>query len=194
MTYIVEGGGSRDFNLSRDWLWSQPKQSAELLHHLADYVVSFLSLQAQAGANVLMLFDSWAGAVPASCRQSVIIDLHNRIIRDLRAKNINLPIISFPKGLSEGLKHYSEQVDIQGLGLDHYVDRHWAAKNLRPDLVLQGNLDPLCLVAGGDQLKSEVNDILECFSGRRHIFNLGHGIVPQTPPEHVTELLALVRA
>ncbi|MGB2020974.1 MAG: uroporphyrinogen decarboxylase family protein, partial [Candidatus Puniceispirillaceae bacterium] len=194
MTYIIEGGGSRDFNASRDWLWSQPKQSTQLLRYLADYIVSFLTLQARAGANVLMLFDSWAGAVPASYRQSVIIDLHNQIIRDLRAGGINLPILSFPKGLSEGLKNYSEQVDIQALGLDHYVDRNWAANNLRPDLVLQGNLDPLCLVAGGDQLKSEVEDILECFSGRRHIFNLGHGIVPQTPPEHVAELLSLVRA
>ena len=193
MTYIIEGGGSRDFNASRDWLWSEPQQSEKLLRYLADYVVSFLTLQAKAGANVLMLFDSWAGAVPASCRQPVIIDLHNQIIRDLQANGINLPIISFPKGLSEGLKSYSEQVDIQALGLDHYVDRYWAAKNLRSDLVLQGNLDPLCLVAGGDQLKSEVEDILECFSGRPHIFNLGHGIVPQTPPEHVTELLALVR-
>ena len=194
MTYIIEGGGSRDFNASRDWLWSQPKQSTQLLRYLADYIVSFLTLQARAGANVLMLFDSWAGAVPASHRQSVIIDLHNQIIRDLRAGGINLPILSFPKGLSEGLKNYSEQVDIQALGLDHYVDRHWAASNLRPDLVLQGNLDPLCLVAGGDQLKAEVEDILECFFERRHIFNLGHGIVPQTPPEHVAELLSLVRA
>ena len=194
MTYIIEGGGSRDFNGCRDWLWSQPKQSAQLLRYLADYIVSFLTLQARAGANVLMLFDSWAGAVPASHRQSVIIDLHNQIICDLRAGGINLPILSFPKGLAEGLKNYSEQVDIQALGLDHYVDRRWAAKNLRPDLVLQGNLDPLCLVAGGNQLKSEVEDILECFSGRRHIFNLGHGIVPQTPPGHVTELLSLVRA
>ena len=194
MTYIVEGGGSRDFNASRDWLWSQPEQSEKLLCYLAEYVVSFLTLQAQAGANVLMLFDSWAGAVPASRRQSVIIDLHNQIIRDLRANNIDLPILSFPKGLSEGLQDYSDQVDIQGLGLDHYVDRYWAARHLRSELVLQGNLDPMCLVAGGDQLKSEVEDILECFSGRRHIFNLGHGIVPQTPPEHVAELLALVRA
>ncbi|MGC6473399.1 MAG: uroporphyrinogen decarboxylase [Candidatus Puniceispirillaceae bacterium] len=194
MTYVIEGGGSRDFNASRDWLWAKPKQSEKLLRYLADYIVSFLTLQAKAGANVLMLFDSWAGAVPASCRQSVIIDLHNQIINDLRANGINLPILSFPKGLSEGLKSYSEQVDIQGLGLDHYVDRYWAVRNLRSDLVLQGNLDPLCLVAGGDQLKAEVEDILECFSGRRHIFNLGHGIVPQTPPEHVAELLAMVRA
>ena len=98
-----------------------------------------------------------------------------------------------PKGLSEGLKAYSEEVECQALALDHYVDRRWAADNLRNDLVLQGNLDPLCLVSGGQVMKREVEEILEVFSNRRHIFNLGHGIVPQTPPEHVSELLALIR-
>ncbi len=194
MTYITEGAGSRDFNIARDWLWSKPKESEKLLHHLAEYVVSFLTLQANAGANVLMLFDSWAGAVPASQRGRVITSLHKKIIADLRSSGIHLPIISFPKGLSEGLKEYSEEVDIQALALDHYVDRRWAAENLRSDIVLQGNLDPLCLVSGGDVMRREVNEILEIFASRRHIFNLGHGIVPQTPPEHVTELLALIRA
>ncbi|MGB0940291.1 MAG: uroporphyrinogen decarboxylase family protein, partial [Candidatus Puniceispirillaceae bacterium] len=120
-------------------------------------------------------------------------DMHNQIIADLRARDIQLPVISFPKGLSEGLINYSEQVDIQALGLDHYTDRHWAARNLRKDIVLQGNMDPLVLVAGGDQMKAEIDDILECFSDRRHIFNLGHGIVPQTPPENVSALLAQLR-
>jgi len=193
MTYMLEGGSSRDFNLSRQFLWSQPSQSEKLLRILCEYIVCFLSLQAKAGANVLMLFDSWAGVVPAARRQSVIIDMHKQIIADLRAKNIQLPIISFPKGLSEGLIDYSEQVDIQALGLDHYTDRHWAARNLRKDIALQGNLDPLALVAGGDQMEAEIDDILECFSNRRHIFNLGHGIVPQTPPDHVSELLARLR-
>lgn len=193
MTYLTEGGGSRDFSIARDWLWSKPGESEKLLHHLSDYVVSFLTLQAHAGANVLMLFDSWAGAVPGSQRGKIITGFHKKIISDLRSSGISLPIISFPKGLSEGLKAYSEEVDIQALALDHYVDRCWAADNLRDDLVLQGNLDPLCLVSGGQVMKREVDNILEVFSDRRHIFNLGHGIVPQTPPEHVAELLALIR-
>ena len=193
MTYMLEGGSSRDFYLSRQFLWSKPAQSEKLLRILCEYIVCFLSLQAEAGANVLMLFDSWAGAVPSARRKSVIIDMHNQIIADLRAKNIQLPIISFPKGLSEGLITYCDQVDIQAVGLDHYTDRHWAACNLRKDIVLQGNLDPLALVAGGDQMKAEIDDILECFSTRRHIFNLGHGIVPQTPPENVNALLAQLR-
>ena len=103
MTYMLEGGSSRDFNLSRQFLWSEPAQSEKMLRILCEYIVCFLSLQAKAGANVLMLFDSWAGAVPAACRKSIIIDMHNQIISDLRAKNIQLPIISFTKGMSEGL-------------------------------------------------------------------------------------------
>lgn len=193
MTYMLEGGSSRDFTLSRQFLWSEPAQSEKLLRILCEYIVCFLSLQAKAGANVLMLFDSWAGAVSAARRKSVIIDIHNQIISDLRAKNIQLPIISFPKGMSEGLIDYCDQVDIQAVGLDHCTDRHWATRSLRKDIVLQGNLDPLALVAGGDQMKAEIDDILECFSDRRHIFNLGHGIVPQTPPDHINELLARLR-
>ena len=193
MTYLTEGGTSRDFNIARDWLWSKPAESEKLLHHLSDYIVSFLTLQANAGANVLMLFDSWAGAVPASQRGKIVTGFHKKIISDLRSSGIDLPIISFPKGLSEGLKAYSEEIEIQALALDHYVDRRWAADNLRSDLVLQGNLDPLCLVSGGKVMRREVEEILEVFSNRRHIFNLGHGIVPQTPPEHVAELLMLIR-
>ena len=120
-----------------------------------------------------MLFDSWAGAVPAARRQSVIIDMHNQIIADLRAKNIQSLVI-FPVRLSEGLIDYwQDQVDIQALGLDHYTDRYWAART-REDIVLQGNMDPLALVAGGDQMKAEIDNILECFSDRRQMsFQLG---------------------
>ncbi len=193
MTYLIEGGSSRDFHIARNWLWSKPAESEKLLHYLSEYIVSFLTLQANAGVDVLMLFDSWAGVVPASHRKNIITTFHKKIIADLRSLGINLPIISFPKGLSEGLKAYSEEVDMQALALDHFVDRRWAADNLRSDIVLQGNLDPLCLVSGGQIMKREVEEILEIFSNRKHIFNLGHGIVPQTPPEHVMELLDLIR-
>ena len=135
MTYMLEGGSSRDFNLSRQFLWSETAQSEKILRILSEYIVYFLSLQAKAGANVLMLFDSWAGVVPVAWRKSVIIDMHNQIISDLRARNIQLPIISFPKGLSEGLIDYSDQVDIQALGLDHYTDRHWDTQFARKDIV-----------------------------------------------------------
>ncbi len=193
MTYLTEGGSSRDFTKARAWLWERPGDSEALLSHLCDYICMFLSLQAEAGADVLMLFDSWAGAVPASRRQDIITEQHNRIIRQLRTSGITLPVISFPKGLGEGLVDYADRADIQGLGLDHYTDRRWAAQNIRKDIVLQGNLDPLCLVAGGDQLKREVDDIMQKFSGRGHIFNLGHGVVPQTPPENLARLVEMIR-
>ncbi len=127
-----------------------------------------------------MLFDSWAGAVPASCRQSVIIDLHNQIIHDLRANGINLPILSFPKGLSEGLKSYSEQVDIQGLGLDHYVDRYWAARNLRSDLVLQESRSAM-FGSGRGPTKSGSRRYIRVFFRAPAYFQSWAWIVPQTP-------------
>ncbi len=193
MTYLTEGGSSRDFAVARDWLWANPQKSEKLLTILAEMIVRFLKIQADSGVDILMLFDSWAGAVPAVLRQKVIIKMHQKIISDLRAMKINLPIISFPKGLGEGLAAYADEVDIQGLGLDHYTDRNWAVQSIRKDIVLQGNLDPLCLVSGGNQLKKEVDSILYDFRDRAHIFNLGHGIVPQTPPEHVARLIELVR-
>ncbi len=193
MSYLTEGGSSRDFAVARDWLWANPQKSEKLLTILAEMIVRFLKIQADSGVDILMLFDSWAGAVPAVLRQKVIIKMHQKIISDLRAMKINLPIISFPKGLGEGLAAYADEVDIQGLGLDHYTDRNWAVQSIRKDIVLQGNLDPLCLVSGGNQLKKEVDSILYDFRDRAHIFNLGHGIVPQTPPEHVARLIELVR-
>ena len=111
----------------------------------------------------------------------------------MRKRGIILPVICFPKGLGEGLVAYADQVDASCIALDQHTDPVWAHKILRSNLPLQGNLDPLCLVAGGEQLKKEANHILDCFADRPHIFNLGHGVVPQTPPEHVQELVELVR-
>lgn len=193
MTYMIEGGSSRDFMASKTWLWTHPKHSHTCLEILSEYIVDFLKLQAEAGADILMLFDSWAGAVPASLREDIIFKYHNKIITALRRAGVTQPIIAFPKGLGEGLIAYSDKVDVQVLALDHHTDVVWAAKTLRSDLILQGNLDPLCLVAGGDSLKIEIENILNAFLDRPHIFNLGHGIVPQTPLAHVEQLLSWVR-
>jgi len=193
MTYLFEGGSSRDFAATKSYLWSNPDAAVACIDILVEKVIEFLTLQADNGANALMLFDSWASAVPASWRDKLIINPHEKIIQQLRKRGINLPVICFPKGLGEGLIAYSEQVDASCIALDQHTDPIWAHKTLRADLPLQGNLDPLCLVAGGQQLKDEVNRLLDCFADRPHIFNLGHGVVPQTPPEHVQQLVELVR-
>lgn len=193
MTYLFEGGSSRDFTATKSYLWAQSDEALGCIDILVEKITEFLILQAQHGADALMLFDSWAGAVPAGWRDLVVSKPHQKIIENLRAAGITLPLICFPKGIGEGLIAYSEQVDASCIALDQHTDPVWANQTLRPDLTLQGNLDPLCLVAGGQQQADEVNRILDCFSGRPHIFNLGHGVVPQTPPDHVRQLIDQVR-
>ena len=193
MTYLFEGGSSRDFAATKTYLWSHPDEAIACIEILVEKVLEFLTVQAANGANALMLFDSWASAVPASWREQLIIQPHRKIIERLRQQGIHLPVICFPKGLGEGLAAYAEQVEASCIALDQHTDPVWAHKTLPANLPLQGNLDPLCLVAGGEQLKKEVMRILDCFADRPHIFNLGHGVVPQTPPEHVQHLIELVR-
>jgi len=194
LTYMVEGGSSRDFADTRQLIFSDLNRCRKLIDMLVEQIVEFLALQAQSGADVLMLFDSWSGAVPAEYRTELVITPHRKIIENLRKQGITQPVIAFPKGLGEGLIDYTESVDINALALDHMTDIGWAHNNIRPELVFQGNLDPLSVVAGGQQMYSAIDRLLELMQDRAHIFNLGHGVVPQTPPEHVAELVAYVRS
>ena len=193
MTYMAEGGSSRDFATSRNWLWSDKSGVEKLTAQLIEAIIQFLALQAKAGANVLMLFDSWAGAVPASHRQFMVVDPAQKIISGLRARGINQPVIYFPKQLGEGLIDFADNVDCQAIAIDHNTDIRWAAKTLPKHITLQGNLDPLALLSAGPDMQYAVDDILEACSQRPHIFNLGHGITPPTPPEHLAKLISLVR-
>ena len=193
ITYMLEGGSSRDFATARGWIWQNDGQFDALLDLVSEATVEFLAMQAAAGADALMLFDSWASAVPAEFRQKIVIDPVNRIIGALRERGITAPVIGFPKGIGEGLVAYCNETDIAGVGLDHGVDPLWAAANLPSHVTVQGNLDPLSLITGGDPMLKAIDNILEAFSDRPHIFNLGHGITPQTPQQHVHELLARIR-
>ena len=193
ITYVLEGGSSRDFATAREWLWRNDGQFDALLELVTEATIEFLAMQAEAGADVLMLFDSWASAVPAEFRHRVVIDPVNKIIQALRERGITVPVIGFPKGIGEGLLAYCHETDISGIGLDHGVDPVWAARNLPRHIVVQGNLDPLSLIAGGPAMHRAVDRILEAFADRAHIFNLGHGITPQTPQQHVHDLLARIR-
>ena len=193
ITYMLEGGSSRDFATARGWMWRNDRQFDALLELVTEATVEFLAIQAAAGADVLMLFDSWASAVPAEFRRKVVIDPVNRIIDSLRRRGIMAPVIGFPKGIGEGLVAYCQETDIAGVGLDHGVDPVWAAANLPSHVTVQGNLDPLSLIEGGPNMIRGVDNILEAFANRPHIFNLGHGITPQTPQQHVHDLLSRVR-
>ena len=193
ITYMLEGQSSKDFATARKWMWDNDRQFDQLLDIVTTATIEFLVLQAHAGADALMLFDSWASAVPSHLRKKVVIDPARRIIETLRDQGITQPVIGFPKGIGEGLLAYCHETPINGVGLDHGVDVEWAAETLPRHIALQGNLDPLSLIAGGTSMHHAIETILTAFADRPHIFNLGHGITPETPEPHVHDLVARVR-
>lgn len=193
MTYMLEGGSSRDFATSRQRIWSDEKGFGRLMEVVTQCTLEFLSLQARSGADALMVFDSWAGAMPAHFRHETVIRPMQEIIAGLRGRGHSQPVIGFPKGIGEGLLEYCAKTGVDGVGLDHGVDMAWAARNLPRDVALQGNLDPASLVAGGAAMLRAADGILDACQGRPHIFNLGHGIAPNTPVENVRQLVGHLR-
>jgi uroporphyrinogen decarboxylase len=193
ITYMAEGGSSRDFAKARLWAWQDKTALDGLLDILIEATVQFLTIQAKAGAEALMLFDSWAGAVPASQRDWLVIKPARNIVEKLRKNSIELPVIGFPKGIGEGLIAYANETGVTAVGLDHGVDPAWANTYLPKSMPVQGNLDPLSLINGGKAMIADIDHILDCFADRPHIFNLGHGITPATPVDHVQQMIDRVR-
>lgn len=192
-TYMIEGGSSRDFDRSRQWLWKDTPGLLAILDRLVDESIGYMAAKAAAGADTLMIFDSWASAVPAHFLRPVVIEPARRIIEGLRARGVTAPVIGFPKGIGEGILAYAEETGVNAIGLDHGVDPRWADTHLPKNLAVQGNLDPVALMEGGANMLAAVDGILDAFSTRPHIFNLGHGIGQFTPPEHVATLINHIR-
>jgi uroporphyrinogen decarboxylase len=192
--YMVEGHGSRDFAAVRGMAYGDPALFAQLIDTLTAATIEYLVLQAQAGAEVLMLFDTWAGILsPAQFRLQVIAPI-SQIVRALRMRCPGVPIIAFPRLAGLMLGEFARLTGVDAVGVDGSTDLTVAATIVPPPVVLQGNLDPLALVAGGAALESETQAILSAMRGHNFIFNLGHGIVPPTPIDHVARLTELVRA
>lgn len=191
--YMVEGGGSKDFAAVRAMAYGQPDLFARLMDVLTEATVEYLSAQAEAGAEALMLFDSWAGVLSPSLFRAHVAAPARRIIDALKARHPDLPVIGFPRLAGLMARDYAA-TGVDGLGVDTGSDIGVVASMLPPHVAVQGNLDPLALVAGGASMRQETDAILRAMRGRPFVFNLGHGIVPQTPPENVAALLEQVRA
>ena len=194
MTYMVEGGSSKDYAKTRNWLWGHQRETDRLLEILIETISQSLISQANAGANALMLFDSWASAVPSDLRPWIVERPIQAIIETVRKAGITLPFICFPRGISADLPRFADAVDCQGLAIDQGVSPEFAASSIRNDITLQGNLDPQALIYGGDAMKRSVDRIRDAFADRAHIFNLGHGITPPTPTDNVAELVEYIRS
>ena len=192
-TYMVAGEGSRDQSEARRMAYSDPGKFGEIIARIEEVTRDYLSGQVEAGVEVLQLFDSWSGSLSPAQFEEWVIGPTARLVSALKKRHPNVPVIAFPKGAGGKLAAYARETGIEGLGLDETVDPTWAAKQLPDRLPLQGNFDPLALVAGGQALETSVKRILDAFAGRPHIFNLGHGILQDTPIAHVEQLIALVK-
>ena len=192
-TYMLEGGSSRDFGSSRRWLWRDPEAMDHLLDRLVDDSIRLLTMKAKSGADVLMVFDSWASAVPAHFQDRMVTRPMRKISDGLKKAGVNAPLIGFPKGIGENIINYAADAGVNGVGLDHGVDMTWVDANLPKTMAVQGNLDPISVIAGGKEMLAAADRILAACSTRPHIFNLGHGFNPDTPPEHVGQLVDYLR-
>jgi uroporphyrinogen decarboxylase len=192
--YMVEGHGSRDFAAVRGLAYGDPELFDRLIDTLTAATIEYLVMQAQAGAEVLMLFDTWAGILSPPLFRSYVIAPIAKIVRALHQRCPGVLVIAFPRLAGLMLGEFVRAIGADAVGADTSVDMQLAAAMLSPSVVLQGNLDPMALVAGGAALESATRAILSVMRGRPFVFNLGHGIVPQTPIAHVTRLTELVRA
>lgn len=192
--YMVEGAGSRDFAATRTLAYQNPELFGRIIDLVTETTISYLSAQAEAGVETLMLFDSWAGVLAPGQFRRYVIEPTKRIVSALRENYPYLPIIGFPRMAGLAVEAYARETGVNAVGLDTSMDLSLVAPLLPRSVAAQGNLDPLVLVAGGEAMTTDVNAILSAMKGRPFIFNLGHGIVPQTPPEHVATLIEQVRA
>lgn len=190
--YLIDGKGG-DFPATRRMAWEDSSLVSALIDRLAEATIPYLLAQAEAGAEVLMLFDSWAGLLPPALFRRFVIAPTARIVAAIKAVRPDLPLIGFPRLAGLLLGAYAWETGLDAVGLDSTADVTVAATLLPPAIVLQGNLDPFSLLAGGKVMAEEALGIATALRGRPHIFNLGHGVRPETTPENVAELVRAVR-
>ena len=192
-SYMIAGHGTPDQAPARLFAYREPKLFAALIDRLADVSADYLARQIRAGAEAVQIFDSWSGVLPPAEFERWCVKPIERILARLGAAAPRAPVIAFPRGAATQLAKFASLDGLAAIGLDTAVEPIAAAAALPARLALQGNLDPLALLAGGRALDEGVARVLQGFAGRAHIFNLGHGILPETPIAHVERLVARVR-
>lgn len=192
-TYMVAGQGSKEQAEARRLAYQDPARFQGIIDAIVTTSVEYLSGQIEAGVDAIQLFDSWAGSLAPAQFERWVIAPTVEIVSRLRARHPDVPIIGFPKGAGGKLAAYARETGVQAIGLDETVDPVWADAALPEGLPVQGNLDPLALIAGGTMLDEAIDRILAAFTDRPHIFNLGHGIQQDTPIAHVEHALARIR-
>ena len=192
-TYMVAGEGSRDQHVTRELAYRDPAAFQAIIDGIVSVTIEYLAGQIMAGAEAVQLFDSWAGSLAPAEFERWVIAPNAAIASAINARFPDVPVIGFPKGAGEKLPAYARETGVRAIGLDETIDPLWASKALPEGMPVQGNLDPLLLLAGGAEMERQALRILDAFADRPHVFNLGHGIGQTTPLEHVGQLLSLVR-
>ena len=191
--YMLEGMGSKDFTKAKLQALGGEEEFSDFLDFLVKAISLHLIEQVKAGVDSIQLFDSWAGHCPATHFQKWILEPTQKIVTTLRKVYPNLPIIGFPKGIGAHLLEYGSESGVSALSLDASVPLVWASEKLPKELILQGNLDPLLLISGGEPLIKAIESIHESMGKRPYVFNLGHGVLPQTPLSHIESCVKRVR-
>jgi uroporphyrinogen decarboxylase len=192
-TYMVEGRGSKDYVNIKKWMYGDPVGFSTLIDIIVDATIAYLLKQVEAGAEVVQIFDTWAGVLPDNEFRKWVLGPTKRIVEGLRRHHPDLPVIGFPKGVGGNIISFVEETGVTAVSLDTGTPLDWAARNVQTKIPVQGNLDPILLVQGGEAMENRIIEIINRMSTAPFIFNLGHGIIPQTPPEHVGALSKLIR-
>ncbi|TVQ84554.1 MAG: uroporphyrinogen decarboxylase [Micavibrio sp.] len=192
-TYMVEGGSSREFKTIREMAYKKPQRLDRLIALLTEATTEYLLRQIDAGAEAIQIFDSWAGILPQPLFEKYVIAPTAEIVSVLQRRYPDVPVIGFPKGAGLLYQNYIAETGVTAVSLDHTLPSEWAARHLQKLCPVQGCLDPMALLAGGDVMLDEAKRLLDIFSGGAFVFNLGHGIHKETPPENVAVLSAFLK-
>ncbi len=193
-TYVVEGGSSRAFEHVKRWAADDPESFALLIDRLTDAVIDHLDAQIAAGVEAVQLFDSWASAALDQDFERWVLAPAKKIAGRLKEKWPDVPMIGFPKSIGPQYERYATSVGCAAVSIDPELSLDFARDRLQPHVAVQGNLDPMLLVAGGEAMDDAIRTIVATLGRGRFVFNLGHGVVPQTPPQHVQRVADLLRS
>ncbi len=193
-TYMVEGGSSRDFPRAKGWAYRDPEGFGALIDLIVEATITYLCGQIATGVDAVQLFDSWSGALSPSGFARWVIEPTRTITTALKARFPDVPIIGFPRGAGLSIERYVLETGVDAVALDTAVPTGFARARLQNRVAVQGNLDPILLLVGGAAMEEAVRDIRRDLGGGPFVFNLGHGVLPQTPPEHVAALARLLAA
>ena len=192
-TYMIAGRGTPDQAPAHKLRQEDPATFDALINLLTDATIEYLSKQVEAGAEVVKIFDSWAGSLKGEAFNRYALEPAKKITQEMKQRFPGLPVIAFPREAGDKYIGFAKAVGADCLALDTSVDATWAAQHLQKDGCVQGNLDPKLMITGGDALRQEARRILDALKNGPHIFNLGHGITPEADPENVHVLLEEIR-